>query len=103
MKKMLRVHPRCGLVRDQTAEGKDREEWTPKRQMGSTGIRRSLFLLPHWYGTLFLQKTYADKDVRSTNDAKQSKRESWFTTIKLPTDVFDLLPEKPAIQTTTRP
>jgi hypothetical protein len=70
MKKMLRVHPRCGLVRDQTAEGKDREEWTPKRQMGSTGIRRSLFLLPHWYGTLFLQKTYADKDVRSTNDAE---------------------------------
>jgi hypothetical protein len=39
----------------------------------------------------------------STNDAEQSKRESWFTTIKLPTAVIELLPETPAIQTTTRP
>jgi hypothetical protein len=26
MKKMLHVHPRCGLVRDQPAEGKDKED-----------------------------------------------------------------------------
>jgi hypothetical protein len=97
MKKMLHVHPRCGLVRDQPAEGEDREERMPKRQMGSCGIRGSLSLLHHWYEMLFPRKIYADKDAMSTNDAEQSKRASWFTTIKLLTDVIELLPETPVI------
>jgi hypothetical protein len=71
--------------------------------MGSTGIPGSLSLLPHWFKMLFLQKISADKDAMSTNDAEQLKRESLFTTIKLPTDVIKLLPETPAIRTTTRP
>jgi hypothetical protein len=91
------------LEEEINAEGKDREEWTPKRQMGSTGIRGSLFLLPCWYGMLLPRKTYAEKDTRSTNDTEQSKKEIWFTTIKLPTDVIELLPKTPAIRTTTRP
>jgi hypothetical protein len=76
MKKMLHVHPRCGLVRDQPAEGEDKEEWMPKRLMGPTGILGSLFLLPRWYGMLFLRKTYADKDGRRTNNAEQLKKDS---------------------------
>jgi hypothetical protein len=103
MKKMHHVHPRCGLVRDQTAKGKDREEWMPKRQTGRTGIHGSLFLLHHWYVMLFPRKISADKDVKSTNDAKQSKKGSLSTTIKLPTDVIKLLPKTPATQATTRP
>jgi hypothetical protein len=47
-KMMHHVHPRCGLVRDKPDVGKDKEEWTPKRQTGSTGICGSLFLLHHW-------------------------------------------------------
>jgi hypothetical protein len=73
---MLHEHPRCGLVRDQPVKGKDKEEWTPKRLMGRTGIHGSLFLLPRWYGMLLPLKTYADKDARSTNDAVQSKKGS---------------------------
>jgi hypothetical protein len=71
--------------------------------MGSTGIRGSLSLLPHWYEMLFSRKITADKDAMSTNNAQQSKRESWFTTIKPPTDVIELLPETHVIRTTTRP
>jgi hypothetical protein len=103
MKKVRHVHPRCALVRDQPAKGKDREEWTPKRQTGSTWIRGSLFLLHHWYEMLLPRKISADKDVKSTNGAEQSKKGSWSTTIKLPTDVIDLLPRTPATRTTTRP
>jgi hypothetical protein len=58
------------------AEGEDKEEWTPKRLLGRTGILGSLFLLPHWYEMLFLLKTYADKYAKSTNDAEQSKKGS---------------------------
>jgi hypothetical protein len=103
MKKMLHVHPRCGLVRDQPAKGKDKEEWTPKRLMGHTGIPGSLFLLPRWYEMLFPRKIYADKDTTSTNDAEQSKKESKFTTTSLQTDVIELLPATHEIQSTTRP
>jgi hypothetical protein len=102
MKKMRHVHPRCGLVRDQPTKSEDREEWTPKRQTGSTGILGSLFLLHHWCEMLFPRKISADKDAKSTNDAEQSKKGSWSTTITLPTDVIELLPETPATRTTTK-
>jgi hypothetical protein len=52
---------------------------------------------------LFQRKISADKDVKSTNDAEQSKKGSWSTTIKLQTDVIEPLPETPATRTTTRP
>jgi hypothetical protein len=70
------VHPRCGLVRDKPAVGEDKEEWTPKRQTGNTGIYDSLFLLHHWYVMLLPRKISTDKDVKSTNAVEQSKRGS---------------------------
>jgi hypothetical protein len=73
---MHHVHPRCGLVRDQPAEGKDNEEWMPKRQTGSTGICGSLFLLHHWYVMLLPRKISTDKGMKSSNDAERSKRGS---------------------------
>jgi hypothetical protein len=95
MKKMRHVHPRCGLVRDQPAKGKNREEWTPKRHTGSTGIRGSLYLLHHWFEMLFPRKISEDKDAKSTNGDEQLKKGRWSTTIKLPTDEIELLPETP--------
>jgi hypothetical protein len=71
--------------------------------MGSTGIRGSLSLLHHWYDMLFPRKISADKDAKSTNNVEQSKKGSWFTTIKLPTDVIELLPETHVIWTTMKP
>jgi hypothetical protein len=53
---MLHMHHRCSLVRDKPAVGEDREEWTPKRLMGITGILGSLFLRHHWYVMLLPQK-----------------------------------------------
>jgi hypothetical protein len=44
---MQHMHPRCGLVRDKQSVGEDKEEWTPKRLMGITGISGSLFLRHH--------------------------------------------------------
>jgi hypothetical protein len=73
-KKMQHVHPRCGLVRDQPAKGKDNKEWTPKRPTGSTGICGSLSLLHHWYVMLLPRKISTDKDVKSTNDAERLKK-----------------------------
>jgi hypothetical protein len=70
-RRMHHVHPRCGLVRDKPAVGEDKEEWTPKRQTGSTGICRSLFLLHYWYVMLLPRKI---KDVKSTKAVEQSKK-----------------------------
>jgi hypothetical protein len=75
-KMMQHMHPRCGLVRDKPAEGEDREEWTPRRLMGITGILGSLFLRHHWYVMLLPRKISADKDKKSTNDEEQSKKGS---------------------------
>jgi hypothetical protein len=75
-KMMQHMHPRCGFVRDKPAEGKDREEWTPKRLMGITGISGSLFLQHHWCVMLLPRKISAGKDVKSTNDEEQSKKGS---------------------------
>jgi hypothetical protein len=86
-KMMQHMHPRCGLVRDKPAEGKDKEEWTPKRLMGITGISGSLFLRHHWYVMLLPRKISTDKDEKSTNDEEPSKK----TTTKLPTDEIALL------------
>jgi hypothetical protein len=73
-KRMHHMHPRCGLVGNKPAVGKDKEEWTPKRQTGSTGISGSLFLLHHWYVTLLPRKISTDKDEQSRNVLEQSKK-----------------------------
>jgi hypothetical protein len=75
-KKMHNVHPRCGLVRDLSAEGEDNGEWMPKPQTGSTGICGSLSLLHHWYVILLPRKISTDKDMKSTSDAERSKKGS---------------------------
>jgi hypothetical protein len=87
------VH-RCGLVRDQPAEGEDNEDWTPKRLTGNTGILGSLFLRHHWCVMLLPRKISADKDEKSTNDKGQSKKGSWSNTTKLQTDEIALPHEK---------
>jgi hypothetical protein len=75
-KMMQHMHPRCGLVRDKPAVGKDKEEWTPKRLIGITGISGSLFLRHHWYVMLLPRKISTDKDEKSTNDEEQLKKGS---------------------------
>jgi hypothetical protein len=95
---MQHMHPGCGLVRDKLAEGEDKEEWMPKRLMGGTGILGGLFLRHHWYVMLLPQKISADKDEKSSNDEEQSKRGSWLTTTKPPTDEIASLHAKPRIQ-----
>jgi hypothetical protein len=80
------------------AEGKDNKEWTPKPLMGISGILGSLFLRHHWYVMLLPRKISADKDKKSTNDEEQSKRGSWLTTTKPPTDEIAPLHAKPEIQ-----
>jgi hypothetical protein len=55
----------------------------------------------HWYKMLFPGKISADKDAKRTNGDEQSKKGSWSTTIKLPTDEIELLPKTPAKRTTT--
>jgi hypothetical protein len=95
---MQHMFPRCGLVRDKLAEGKDNEEWTPKRLMGITGILGSLFLRHHWYVMMLPRKISADKDMKSTNDKEQSKKGSWLTTTKPPTDEIAPLHARPEIQ-----
>jgi hypothetical protein len=92
---MRHMFHRCGLVRDQPAEGEDNEDWTPKRLMGNTGILGSLFLRHHWYVMLLPRKISADKDETSTNDEEQSKKGSWSNTTKLLTDVITPLHAKP--------
>jgi hypothetical protein len=97
-KMMQHMHPRCGLVRDKLAEGEDNEEWTPKRLMGITGILGSLFLRHHWYVMLLPRKISADKDENSTNDEEQSKKGSWLTTTKPPTNEIAPLHATPGIK-----
>jgi hypothetical protein len=81
-KKMHHMHPRCGLIIDKPAMGEDKEEWTPKRQtgstgiLGSTGISGSIFLLHHWYVMLLPPKISTDKEEKSTNVVEQSKKGS---------------------------
>ena len=95
---MQHMHPRCGLVRDKLSEGEDNEEWTPKRLMGNTEILGSLFLRHHWCVMLLPRKISADKDEKSTNDEEQSKKGSWLTTTKPPTDEIAPLHATPGIQ-----
>jgi hypothetical protein len=98
MTMMQHMHPRCGLVRDKLAKGQDNEEWTPKRLMGNTEILGSLLPRHHWYVMLLPRKISADKDEKSTNDEEHSKRGSWLTTTKPPTDEIAPLHAKPKIQ-----
>jgi hypothetical protein len=86
--KMRHMFLRCGLVRDQPAEGEDNEDWTPKWLTGSTGISGSLFLRHHRCVMLLPRKISADKEETSMNDEEQSKKGSWSNTTKLRTDAI---------------
>jgi hypothetical protein len=97
-KMMQHMHPRCGLVRDKLAEGDDNEEWTPKRLMGITEILGSLFLRHDWCMMLLPRKISADKEEKTTNDKEQSKKGSWLTRTKPPTDEIAPLHATPWIQ-----
>jgi hypothetical protein len=94
-KKMRHMFHRCGLVRDQPAEGEDNKDWTPKPLTGNTGILGNLFLRHHWCVMLLPRKISADKDEKSTNDVGQSKKGSWSNTTKLRTDEIAPLHAKP--------
>jgi hypothetical protein len=92
--KLRHMFHRCGLVRDQPAEGEDNKDWTPKRLTGSTGISGCLFPQHHRFVMLLPPKIFAVKEETSTIDEEKSKKGSWSNTTKLRTDASVLLREK---------